>query len=77
MAGLTMTVTMSPVTVGGLRLKNRRGIGALTLFEQISWCSVCNSRPADGMLTVLINDVPEDIPACEPCVLDPSKVEFV
>lgn len=47
------------------------------MLESVEWCSVCNSRSADGMLTVLINDVPEDIPACEPCVLDPSKVEFV
>lgn len=43
----------------------------------IEWCVVCNSRPADGMLTVLIDDVAEDIPACELCVSDPERVEFV
>lgn len=47
------------------------------MLESVEWCSVCNSRPADGTLTVLIEDVPEDIPACEMCVLDPEKVVFV
>ena len=47
------------------------------MLESVEWCSVCNSRPADGTLTVLINDIPEDIPACEPCVHDKTKVEFV
>jgi hypothetical protein len=41
------------------------------------WCSVCNSRPADGSLTILIEEVQEDIPACTVCVNDPDKVEFV
>ncbi len=45
----------------------------------VEWCSVCNSRPADGMLTVMLEgfEYPEKIPACEPCVLDPEKVEFI
>lgn len=41
------------------------------------WCSVCNERPADGTLTVLIDGQPVDIPACEPCVRNPEKVEFI
>lgn len=41
------------------------------------WCSVCNSRPADGTLTVILEGEPEDIPACEPCVSDPHMVEFI
>lgn len=41
------------------------------------WCSVCNSRPADGKLTILIDDVEESIDACIPCVHDPERVEFV
>lgn len=47
------------------------------MLDAVQWCAVCNSRPADGTLTILINDVPEEIPACEPCVHDPEKVEFV
>lgn len=47
------------------------------MFESVEWCSVCNANPADGTLTVLIDDVPEDIPACNGCVRDPDKVVFV
>lgn len=43
----------------------------------VEWCSVCNERPADGTLIVLINDIAEPIPACEICVNDPTKVEFI
>lgn len=43
----------------------------------VTWCNVCNASPADGKLTILIDGVEEDIDACEPCVIDPSKVEFV
>lgn len=46
-------------------------------METVEWCSVCNMRPADGTLTVLIDDIEEDIPACEPCVWDKEKVVFV
>ncbi len=47
------------------------------MIESVAWCSVCNSRPADGNLTILIDGIADDIPACEVCVNDPSKVEFV
>lgn len=45
----------------------------------VEWCSVCNSRPADGILTVLLEgiDAPQELPACEVCVHDPERVEFV
>lgn len=43
----------------------------------VKWCNICNARPADGQLTVLIEDIPEVIDACEPCVYDKEKVEFV
>lgn len=47
------------------------------MIEPYPWCSVCNSRPADGKLTIIIDDVPEVIDACIPCVNDPKKVEFI
>lgn len=43
----------------------------------IEWCSVCNSRPADGMLTILVNEQEVEIPACAKCVDDPKRVEFI
>ena len=43
----------------------------------VEWCNICNSRPADGTLTVLIDDVETDIDACEVCVVDPTRVEFI
>lgn len=48
------------------------------MMESVEWCSVCNSRPADGTLTILIEDgTTADIPCCEVCVHDKEKVEFV
>jgi len=47
------------------------------VLGSVEWCSVCNERPADGTLTVLIDGVEVDIPACTPCVYDKEKVEFV
>ena len=47
------------------------------MIESYTWCSVCNSRPSDGRLTVLIEDIPQEIDACIPCVNDPEKVEFI
>ena len=48
-------------------------------MQSVEWCSICNSRPADGTLTVVLDgiDEPQDIPACELCVNDPEQVEFV
>ena len=43
----------------------------------VQWCNICNSRPADGTLTVIIEGIPQDIDACEICVIDPEKVEFI
>jgi len=43
----------------------------------VEWCSVCNARPADGTLTVVIEGQHVEIPACEPCVHDPEKVKFI
>jgi hypothetical protein len=47
------------------------------LEHGVQWCAVCNSRPADGILTIILNDQEEDIPACAPCVYDKEKVEFI
>lgn len=48
------------------------------MLESVEWCSLCQAKPADGTLTILIdNDEPVDIPACEDCVNDKSKVQFV
>lgn len=48
------------------------------MFELI-WCNICNSRPADGKLLVLLEgfDEPQELDACIPCVHDPEQVEFV
>lgn len=45
------------------------------MFE-ITWCNLCNSRPSDGKLTVIIEGQEEVLDACEPCVNDPEMVEF-
>jgi hypothetical protein len=47
------------------------------VLERVEWCTLCSSRPADGVLTILINDIPEKVPACEVCVWDKTKVEFI
>lgn len=44
---------------------------------KVTWCSICNAHPADGILTVYIDDMLAEIPACKGCVNDPRKVEFV
>lgn len=43
----------------------------------VEWCNICNERPADGVLTVIIEGVEEDLDACMVCVHDPKKVEFI
>jgi hypothetical protein len=48
------------------------------VLESVEWCSVCNERPSDGTLTIVLEDGQRlDIPACELCVNDPKKVEFI
>jgi len=44
--------------------------------EHVDWCNVCNSRPADGKLTVIVDGAPLTLDACEICVYDPNKVVF-
>lgn len=43
------------------------------------WCSLCNSRPADGVLTILdpLSDEPVDIDACNPCVVAIPKGDWI
>lgn len=49
------------------------------MYGSVKWCSVCNAAPADGVLTVLLDDIPEpqELDACEGCVNNPERVEFV
>lgn len=47
------------------------------MLDAVQWCSVCNERPADGTLTVLIDNQRVDIPCCLLCKNDPKKVEFI
>jgi hypothetical protein len=49
------------------------------LLEQVDWCSICNARPADGTLTVLLEGIetPQDIPACTPCVMAIPKEDWI
>lgn len=44
---------------------------------KVEWCNICNSRPADGRLAVIIEGVEEELDACTPCVYDKDKVEFI
>lgn len=43
----------------------------------VIWCNICNERPAEGKLTVIIEGIEQIIDACTICVNDPTKVEFV
>lgn len=33
----------------------------------VSWCSVCNGRPSDGVLTVEFDGERVNLEACTPC----------
>lgn len=49
-----------------------------SVLDSVEWCSVCNSRPADGTLTIVLEyGQTMDIPACTLCVHNPEKVKFV
>jgi hypothetical protein len=45
----------------------------------VEWCSLCNSRPADGTLTIQdpISLEPLDVPACEPCVREIPSEDWI
>lgn len=45
----------------------------------VKWCNICNEREANGILEVLDeeNDITIELDACEECVSDPKKVEFI
>ncbi len=44
---------------------------------QVEWCNICNQRPSDGKLTVIIEGAEETLDACYLCVTDKDKVEFI
>ena len=45
----------------------------------VNWCNLCNAQPATGTLTIIdpVTNITTDLDACEQCVSDPEKVEFI
>jgi hypothetical protein len=45
----------------------------------VTWCNICNARPADGVLTVWDEDAQQtlDLDACEPCVVEIPAEDWV
>lgn len=51
----------------------------MTEIINVSWCNLCNARPSDGRLTVLLEDEDEPITldACQICVMDIPKENWM
>lgn len=44
----------------------------------VEWCTICQAAPSDGRLTIEIENGDQlEIEACQNCVNDPEKVEFI